>query len=45
VVNFTRAGDAVKIGRTSKLGAPLRAPAPASAVPLELPASVAAGHW
>jgi hypothetical protein len=44
VVYFIRGGDAIKIGRTSNLAARLRSLATASAVPLELLASVPGGR-
>ena len=44
VVYFVRAGDAVKIGRTTNLAGRLKALATASAVPLELLAAVPGGR-
>jgi hypothetical protein len=44
VVYFIRAGDAVKIGRTTNLPGRLKALATASAVPLELLAAVPGGR-
>jgi hypothetical protein len=44
VVYFIRAGDAIKIGRTANLAGRLRSLATASAVPLELLASMPGGR-
>ena len=44
VVYFIRAGDAVRIGRTTNLPGRLKALATASAVPLELLAAVPGGR-